>query len=274
MSTLNAIRLKLGPSGKYAASAQKPRWRHFFSLLWALVYRDVMARYQKSILGPAWAIVQPLVYMVVFTFLKGFTKVSDEGIPYPIFTFAALVPWSFFSNAVVASAPSVMINASVVKKIALPREVFPLSAVMTALFDFAMSGLVLAGLMVYYRISVGWALLWLPALLALTATLAFAVGMFLASFGTFKRDLVMAAPFLMQFWLFTSPIIYPLSQVPEKWRTLYMLNSVVGLIEGYRNVLLRAEVPTAGVAGLVGGDDPDDSGGDVALVPLDLSIFR
>jgi len=213
------------------------------NLLWALTYRNIMSRYRKSILGPFWALIQPIVYMLVFTFLRGVTEFSDEGIPYPIFTFAALVPWTFFSNAVVQSAPSVLMNASVIKKTAFPIEVFPLSAVMTTFFDFIMSGIVLAGLMIWYRIPVGFALLWLPVLLLVTALLAFAVGMFLASFGTFKRDLVMAAPFLMQFWLFTSPVMYPLSQVPEKWRSLYIINPVVGLIEGYRHVFLKASNP-------------------------------
>lgn len=221
------------------------RWRveHSLNLLWALMSRDVKARYRKSVLGPAWALIQPLAYMAVFTVLRGVVRFSSEGIPYPIFTFAALVPWTFFSNAVVSSAPSVIMNASIIKKIAVPREIFPLSAVATAVFDLLMAGLVLAGLMFYYHVHVGWALLWLPLLVAITALLAFGVGMFLASFGTFKRDLVMAAPFLMQFWLFVSPIVYPLSQVPERWRTLYMLNPTVGLIEGFRSVLLRAQSP-------------------------------
>lgn len=221
----------------------KTQWSKFMNLLWALTYRNIMSRYRKSILGPFWALIQPIAYMLVFTFLRGVTEFSDEGIPYPIFTFAALVPWTFFSNAVVQSAPSVLMNASVIKKTAFPIEVFPLSAVMTTFFDFIMSGMVLAGLMIWYRIPVGFALLWLPVLLLVTALLAFAVGMFLASFGTFKRDLVMAAPFLMQFWLFTSPVMYPLSQVPEKWRSLYIINPVVGLIEGYRHVFLKASNP-------------------------------
>lgn len=229
--------------GQYVTLGPDYRWTQFGALLWALTSRNVITRYRRSILGPAWAIIQPLVYMVVFLFLRGVTRFSDEGIPYPIFTFAALVPWTFFSNAVIQSGPSVLMNASVVKKIASPREVFPLSAVMTSLFDFAMAGVVLAGLMIWYRIPVGLSLLWLPLLLALTAILAFAVGMFLASLGTFKRDLIMAAPFLMQFLLFTSPIMYPLSQVPERWHTLYMMNPVVGLIEGYRHVLLKATGP-------------------------------
>ena len=181
--------------------------------------------------------------MVIFTFLRGVTNFSDEGIPYPIFTFAALVPWTFFANAVIQSAPSVLLSANVVKKIAAPKEVFPLSAVLTSLFDFVIAGVVLAGLMIWYRIPISSALIWLPALMLVTLALAFAIGMFLASLGTVKRDLVMAAPFLMQFWLFTSPIMYPLSQVPEKWHSLYQLNPVVGIIEGFRNVLLKASAP-------------------------------
>lgn len=195
MPAPEAVPFQLGLREEDMAISGEARLQPVMSLTWALVYRDVTARYRKSILGPAWAIIQPLMYMIVFTFLRSFMNVSDDGIPYPIFTFAALVPWTFFSNAVVASAPSVMRNASVVTKISMPREVFPLSAVVTALFDFFTAGLVLAGLMIYYQISVGWALLWIPVLLALTTTLAFAVGMFLASFGTYKRDLVLAAPF-------------------------------------------------------------------------------
>lgn len=229
--------------GRYTTIDQDYRWTQFASLLMALTHRNVVSRYRKSILGPAWAVIQPVGYMLLFIFLRGVTGFSDEGIPYPIFTFAALVPWTFFSNAVVQSAPSALMNANVIKKIAAPREVFPLSAVMTALFDFATSGAVLVGFMIWYQIPVGFALLWLPLLMAVTALLAFAVGMFLASLGTFKRDLIMAAPFLMQLWLFTSPIMYPLSQVPEKWRSLYIMNPVVGLIEGYRNVLLKGSAP-------------------------------
>jgi len=229
--------------GRYTTIDQDYRWTQFASLLMALTHRNVVSRYRKSVLGPAWAVIQPVGYMLLFIFLRGVTGFSDEGIPYPIFTFAALVPWTFFSNAVVQSAPSALMNANVIKKIAAPREVFPLSAVMTALFDFAMSGAVLVGFMIWYQIPVGFALLWLPLLMAVTALLAFAVGMFLASLGTFKRDLIMAAPFLMQLWLFTSPIMYPLSQVPEKWRSLYIMNPVVGLIEGYRNVLLKGSAP-------------------------------
>ena len=235
--------MKALSKGSYINHGRDYRWLQFATLLWALTYRNVVSRYRKSILGPAWAIIHPLFYMVIFTFLRGVTNFSDEGIPYPIFTFAALVPWTFFANGVIQSAPSVLLNSNIIKKIAAPREVFPLSAVLTSLFDFAIAGVVLAGLMIWYHIPVSSALIWLPVLMLVTLALAFAIGMFLASFGTYKRDLVMAAPFLIQFWLFASPIMYPLSQVPEKWHLLYVMNPVVGLIEGYRNVLLKASAP-------------------------------
>ena len=132
----------------------------------------------------------------------------------------------------------------VIKKIAIPREIFPLSAVITALFDFIMAGVVLVGMMIWFQVSVNWTLLWLPILTFLTTLLGFGVGMLIAALGTFKRDFIFATPFLMQFWLYATPIIYPLSSVPERWRTLYMLNPMVGVIEGFRDVLLRASPPS------------------------------
>ena len=225
------------------SSRRRDAASRFLTLLRALVRRDVTARYRRSFLGPAWAILQPLVLMVLFTMLRGFLDIPSDGVPYVLFSYAALVPWTFFTNAVNLCGPSVSSNAGVVKKMALPREVFPLAAVITALFDFTMSGLVMAGMMLWFRVPVGWALLWLPVLVCLTAALAFGTGMFIASLGTFKRDFIFATPFLMQFWLFATPVIYPLSSVPERWRTLYMLNPMVGVIEGFRNVLIRASAP-------------------------------
>lgn len=202
-----------------------------------------MSRYRRSLLGPLWAILQPLILMVLFNLLRGFVSIPSDGLPYVLFSYAALVPWTFLTNAVSFCGPSVAINATVVKKIAIPREVFPLAAVVTALFDFCMAGLVLAGMMLWFRVSMSWALLWLPVLVLLTAALAFGIGMLIASLGTFKRDFIFATPFLMQFWLYATPVIYPLSSVPDRWRTLYMVNPMVGVVEGFRNVLLRASPP-------------------------------
>jgi lipopolysaccharide transport system permease protein len=214
-----------------------------WTLLLALVYRDIAARYSRSILGPLWAILQPLILMVVFSLLRGVLDIPSEGIPYVLFSYAGLLPWTFFSSAVTRCGSSILSNASIIKKIALPREVFPLAAVVTALFDFLMAGLVMAGMMIFYRVPVRWSLLWLPVLCLNAGLLAFAVGMALASVGTFKRDFIIAIPFLMQIWLFAAPVVYPLSSVPERWQSFYLLNPMVGIIEGFRAVLLKAEAP-------------------------------
>lgn len=216
----------------------------FFNLLFALVYKDISARYRRSILGPLWAILQPFILMVLFTMIRGFVNIPSDGIPYPIFSYSALLPWTFFSNAVVYAGPSVYVNGNIIKKISVPREIFPLAAVFVALFDFAMAGIVMAGMMVYFKIHVSWPLLWLPLLLLIIIVFAFGVGMFVAAFGTYKRDVIFATAFLMQFWLYATPVIYPLSSVPERWRSLYMINPMVGIIEGFRKVLVKAQAPT------------------------------
>lgn len=215
----------------------------FLTLLWALVVRDVTSRYRRSSLGMWWAFLQPLILMVIFNMLRGFVNIPSDGIPYVLFSYSALVPWTFFTNSVSACGPCIINNAEVIKKIALPREVFPLAAVTATLFDFAMSSILLAGMMVWFRVPIGWALLWLPVLIVIMTATAFAVGTLLAGLGTFRRDFTFATPFLTQAWLFITPVIYPLSTVPEKWRSLYMLNPMVGVVEGFRNVLLKASAP-------------------------------
>lgn len=226
------------------------KYQQFYNLLRALVQRDLKSRYRRSALGPIWALIQPLVLMLMFSILRMFVNLPSDGIPYPIFTYSALVPWQFFSSGVARSAPSIINNASIIKKIAVPREVFLLAEVIVALFDMAMSGIILAGMMIYYKMPFSLAMLWLPVLIALFGLLAFAVGLFFSSLGTFRSDFLMAMPFLMQIWLYATPIIYPLSSVPERWRTLYMLNPTVGIIEGFRSVLLRAQAPDLGMLGI------------------------
>lgn len=230
-------------TAKYPTRTLPEEIRRTIALLQALVYRDIMKRYRRSMLGPLWAILQPLFLMVVFSLLRGAANISSDGLPYILFSYAGLVPWTFFSNAVTYCGPSILTNGNIIKKIALPREVFPLAAVVMALFDFVMAALVMVGMMVYYRVPVGWSLLWVPVLCLCTSVLAFGVGMVLSVLGAFKRDFVIAAPFLMQIWLFATPVIYPLSSVPDRWRVLYLLNPMVGIIEGFRNVLLRAKAP-------------------------------
>ena len=236
--------------GVYIHSAPKSeRVARFFTLLKALAVRDVTSRYRRSSLGMWWAFLQPVILMLLFNMLRGFVNIPSDGLPYILFSYAALVPWTFFTNAVAACGPSITANAEVIKKIALPREVFPLAAVSATLFDFAMSSIILAGLMVLYKVQVGVTLLWLPVLVILMTAVAFGVGILLAGLGTFRKDFIFATPFLTQAWLFITPVIYPLSTVPEAWRPYYMLNPMVGVIEGFRNVLLKASAPPADALG-------------------------
>lgn len=219
----------------------------FWSFLVALISRDIRARYRRSFLGPAWAIIHPFMLMVVFTVIRGIVDIPSDGVPYVIFSYSALVPWTFFSKAVQTGGASIMNNANIIKKIAIPREILPLAAVMTAAFDLLMSGVVLAGMMLWFRIPVNWSLLWVPVLIVMTGVLAMGIGMLLAALGTFKRDFLLAGNFLMQLWLYISPIIYPMSSVPERWRHLYIVNPMVGILEGFRAVLIKARMPDFGL---------------------------
>ncbi len=219
------------------------RCRVFLNLLAALVMRDIRGRYRRSLLGPLWAVIRPLFMMVVFGILRGVANIPSDGIPYPIFSFSVLVPWVFFSTAVNACGPSVLGNAGILKKLAVDREVFPVSAIVIAGFDYLIAGVILAGMLLWYHVQVGWTVLWVLPLTLLTALLALGVGMFLAAFGTFKRDVLMAGGFALQLWLYATPIIYPLSCVPERWRALYVLNPLVGILEGFRQVLALGQPP-------------------------------
>jgi lipopolysaccharide transport system permease protein len=181
--------------------------------------------------------------MVIFTFIRGVLKIPSEGVPYVIFSYSALVPWTFFSNAVTRCGPSVYNNGAILKKVAITREVFPFAGVVTSLADFFISSIILIGMMIWFKVPVGWLLLWVPLLVVITFFLALGVGLGVAAVGTYKHDIIFATPFLMQFWLLTTPIMYPLSQVPERWRFVYSLNPMVGIIEGFRSVMVKGIAP-------------------------------
>ncbi len=216
----------------------------FFNLLIALVIREFKGQYRRSLLGPLWAFLQPIIYMAIFTFVRGVLKISSEGVPYVIFTYSALVPWSFFSNAVARCGPSVLLNGQIIKKMALPKEVFPMAAVASSLLDLLISSLILVGMMIWFHIPIRLLLIpWLIFIIFFMSLLALGVGMIIAAFGTFKRDIIFATPFLMQFWLLASPIMYPLSSVPERWQKFCVLNPMVGLIEGFRGALIKGIIP-------------------------------
>lgn len=222
-------------------------FRRNAQLLRALTVRDFKGQYRRSLLGPSWAIIQPLVYMVIFTFIRGVLTIDSEGVPYPIFTFSALVPWMFFSNAVTKAAPSVYSNRAIVKKMAMSREIFPLTAVTISIIDLVLSGTILAGMMIWYQVDLSASVVWLPVLFVLLVVLTVGVSLGAAAAGTYKHDVQMGIPFVLNFALFLTPVMYPLSEVPEARRALYSLNPMVGIVEGFRAVLVKGQDPDLGL---------------------------
>lgn len=223
--------------------SRKYRTRQFLTLTLALVKRDIAARYRRSLLGPLWAILQPLALMVIFNLLHEVVDIPSDGVPYLIFSYAALVPWTFFQTTVTRGATSINANAAIIKKMAVPREIFPLVAMISALFDMSMSGLILFGMMVWFGVPFTGALLWLPILILITALLGWGIALGVASLATFKQDFVYATDFVLRLWLYATPVIYPLSSVPPEWYHLYILNPMVGLILGFRAVLVQGVSP-------------------------------
>lgn len=211
-------------------------------LLYFLVWRDIKVRYKQTVLGAAWAILQPLVTMIIFTYFFGkLARVPTEGVPYPIFFYTGLLLWTYFSNAVTSGANSLIGNTNLITKVYFPRLIIPASAVGAGLVDFAIASVLLIGLLVYYRFPVtpGYAML-IP-LVALTTGFALGMSVWLAALNVRYRDVRYALPFLIQVWLFVSPIIYPSSLVPEEWRWMMLLNPLTGIIESFRASLFGKE---------------------------------
>lgn len=222
-------------------TGQRPLWNPH--LLVALVKRDFRAQYRRSLIGPAWALLNTLIYLGLFVAVRSFLGIPSDGQPYVLFAAVAIVPWTFFSGAVTRAGASIMLNGSLIKKMAVHREVFPAAAVVLSIGDLLIASMVLLVLAGWYGVNIGWAMLWAIPLLLLLAILAYAVGMAVAAVGVYKRDVVLALPFVIQVWMLASPIMYPLSAVPEQWRGLYALNPVVGIVEGLRMALLHNAIP-------------------------------
>jgi lipopolysaccharide transport system permease protein len=215
-----------------------------------LVWRDVKVRYKQTALGAAWAILQPLLLMVVFTvFLGNLASVPSNGVPYPIFSFSALVPWTLFASALAAAATSLVQNSSLVSKVYFSRLSLPLAAALACIVDFLFALVVLVGMLVVYGYSPGVRILWLPVLVLLALLTAVAVGTWLAALNVRYRDFRYVVPFLVQLWLFATPVAYGSSLVPEKWRLVLALNPMAGVVEGFRWALVGAEQqPSAMIA--------------------------
>lgn len=213
-------------------------------LLYFLTWRDVKVRYKQTVIGGAWAIIQPFMMMVVFSIFFGrLAKVPSDGLPYPIFAYCALLPWQLFAHALSESSASLVANKNLITKVYFPRLIIPLAAVAAGLVDFAVAFVVLIGMMAWYGIWPTAAVLTLPLYVLLAVAAALSVGLWLSAMSVRYRDVRYTIPFLMQFWLFLTPVAYPSSLVPEPWRMLYGLNPMAGVVEGFRWALLGGPAP-------------------------------
>jgi lipopolysaccharide transport system permease protein len=204
-------------------------------LLYFFIWRDIKVRYKQTVIGASWAILQPVLTMLVFSLFFGrLAKIPSGGLPYPIFYYCALLPWMYFATAMQSATNIVVEQQRVITKVYFPRVILPIAAVLSGLVDFAVSFGVFVVMMVYYRIVPTSAILWLPGFLLLAVMTALGVGLWLSALNALYRDVRYIVPFLVQFWMFASPVAYPSSLVPERWRWLYGLNPMAGVIEGFR----------------------------------------
>ena len=235
--------LRIEPSRGLVSLKLAELWS-FRELLFFLVWRDIKVRYKQTALGVSWAVIQPLMTMVVFSIFFGkLGKMPSDGIPYPIFSFAALVPWTLFSNGLTQATASVVASSNLVKKVYFPRLIIPTATVLAGLIDFFIAFGVLLAMMLVYGISPTANVIWLPAFVVLTVVSSLAVSVWLSALNVKYRDIKHVLPFLSQIWLFLTPIAYSASLLSEPWRTIYSLNPMVGVVEGFRWALLGAETP-------------------------------
>jgi lipopolysaccharide transport system permease protein len=230
----NAPVIRIEPSKGFALLHLKDVWE-YRELLYFLTWRDIKVRYKQSVLGVGWAVLQPLLTMIIFTFVFGrFAGVPSDGIPYPLFSLAALLPWQYFASAVGRSGVSIVNSANLITKVYFPRLIVPLSAALAPAVDFAITLFILAGLMFYYGIAPTANVVFLPIFFLLAFGAAMAVSLWLSALNVRYRDVGYVIPFMVQIWMFLSPVAYPSSLVPEQWRFLYGLNPMTGVIEGFR----------------------------------------
>jgi lipopolysaccharide transport system permease protein len=243
-------RIRIVPSTSWVSLKLRELWE-YRELLYFLTWRDIKVRYKQTVLGAAWAIIQPASTMIIFTLFFGrLAKIPSDSVPYPLFSFAALVPWTFFANGLMQASNSLVSGAELIKKVYFPRLVIPLGAVISGVVDFVLAFLVLLGMMAFYGVRPTANVLWLPlfAMLALVASLG--VGLWLSALNVQFRDVRYVVPFLIQIWLFATPIAYPSSMIPEPWRTLYGLNPMVGVVEGFRWALFNTDTSPGAIIAL------------------------
>lgn len=218
----------------------------FRELLIQLVWRDISVRYKQSVAGIGWALFQPVMTMVIFTIIFGkFAKLPSDGIPYPVFTYCALLPWNYFARSLGDSSESLVGSSHLITKVYFPRLILPLSKVFAGLIDFSIGFVVLVGMMFWYGMSPNQGVFFLPLFLFIAMGSALGMGLWLTALNVKYRDVKFLVPFLTQFWMYASPVAYSTSLIPQKWQSLYALNPMVGVIEGFRWALLGREAPSA-----------------------------
>jgi len=231
--------LRIAPSKGWVPLKLRDLWE-YRELLYFLVWRDIKVRYKQTALGATWAIIQPFFTMVVFSLFFGrLAGVPSDGIPYPIFSFTALVPWAFFANGLSQSSNSLVGSGTLITKVYFPRLIIPLASVFSGIVDFLLAFVVLIAMMLYYGMAPTLSVLWLPMFLLLALVTSLGVGLWLSALNVKYRDVRYIVPFITQFWLFVTPIAYPSSLLHQPWRTIYGLNPMVGVVEGFRWALLR-----------------------------------
>jgi lipopolysaccharide transport system permease protein len=242
MTELPIIHIR--PTKGWAALNLKDLWL-YRELVYFLTWRDIKVRYKQAVLGIAWAILQPLLTMVIFSFIFGnLAKLPSDGIPYPLFSYAAVLPWQLFSSALQRSSISLVGNANLLTKIYFPRLIIPFSAVLASLVDFGIAFLVMIGLMIYYQVWPTLMMLWIIPLSLLALITALAVSLWLSALNVLYRDVQHMVPFLIQFWMYASPVAYSATLIPTgTWRIIYGLNPMAGVIQGFRWALLGAQPP-------------------------------
>ncbi|HZU87187.1 MAG TPA: ABC transporter permease [Anaerolineaceae bacterium] len=230
--------IQIRPARGWASLNLGDVWR-YRELIYFLTWRDIKVRYKQTLLGASWAILRPLLTMIVFSiFFGGLAKISSDGYPYPVYTYTALLPWELFATALSIASRSLVGNANMITKIYFPRMILPMASVLAGLVDFAIAFLVLIGLMVAYNISPTPAVWTLPFFILLAVVTALGVGLWLSALNVLYRDIGYIIPFLTQMWLFITPVVYPTSMLPEGWRFIYALNPMSGVVDGFRWALL------------------------------------
>jgi lipopolysaccharide transport system permease protein len=242
-SAMRTPLITIEPSERLLSLGLRELWA-YRELLYFLAWRDIKIKYKQTAIGAAWAVFQPLLTMAIFTLVfRNIANVSSDGFPYPVFAFAALLPWNLFSAALSRSSVSVVAESNLISKVYFPRIIIPLAATVSGMVDFAIALVMLVAMMAWYGIAPGAHLLMLPVFLGLALTTALGVGLWLSAINVRYRDVGYTVPFLVQMWMFASPVAYSANAIPERWRLLYSLNPLTGVIEGFRWALLGIAAP-------------------------------